>query len=109
MPKPLNYDGPFTTGQVATVIGVSPRTVGLWCDTGVIRSYKMPPTRGESQKFLRRVITLEALVEFFAGNPSVPRPSWVPGILPSSSQSEGTDARPEPKEARSDGDPDRVR
>jgi hypothetical protein len=38
----------FTTGMVAGMLGVSPRTVSAWCDSGQMRSWRVPPTAGGS-------------------------------------------------------------
>jgi hypothetical protein len=34
----------FTTGEVATLFGVAPRTVGKWFDTGRIKGFRLPPS-----------------------------------------------------------------
>ena len=52
--------GFFTTGDVARLIGVSPKLVGTWADRGMIKHYKCPGTGGHRrftkqalQRFLR--------------------------------------------------------
>lgn len=32
----------FTTGQIARLLGVAPRTVTKWCDTGILVSHRLP-------------------------------------------------------------------
>jgi hypothetical protein len=41
--------GTLTTGQVAIVLGVAPRTVNLWADGGKIQHYRLPPTVGRGK------------------------------------------------------------
>lgn len=36
---------PLTTGVVARVAGVAPRTAARWCDEGLLRSYRIPLSR----------------------------------------------------------------
>lgn len=47
----------FTTGQVATICGVAPRTVCMWFDRGLIRGYRIPGSND-------RRIPREHLVKF---------------------------------------------
>lgn len=35
----------FSTGQVAVLVGVSPRTVAKWCDTGALEYLRLPDSR----------------------------------------------------------------
>lgn len=32
----------LTTGELASILGVAPRTVGKWCDSGKIRCHRLP-------------------------------------------------------------------
>lgn len=47
----------FTTGQVARMCNVSPRTVSKWFDSKMLPGFRVPGTRD-------RRITSEALIEF---------------------------------------------
>ena len=47
----------FTTGEVARICGVAPRTVSKWFDTGHLRGFKIPGSRD-------RRIPRESLVRF---------------------------------------------
>ena len=55
--KPFCEIDTFTTGQVALLTGVAPRTVSKWFDTGVLKGYRIPLS-------LDRRIPRHALVEF---------------------------------------------
>jgi hypothetical protein len=35
----------YTTGQIAKICQVAPRTVGKWFDTGTLKGYKIPGSR----------------------------------------------------------------
>lgn len=42
-PKPINYNQElYTTGQVARICGVAPRTVSGWFDSGLLKGYRIP-------------------------------------------------------------------
>lgn len=49
-PIRLNVDV-FTTGAVGRLLGVSPRKVAMWCDTGALRCYRIP---GGNDRRIRR-------------------------------------------------------
>lgn len=49
--------GVFTTGQVAKICGVAPRTASKWIDSGALSGYRLPNSMD------RRVIR-KKLVEF---------------------------------------------
>jgi hypothetical protein len=51
----------LSTGQVATICGVSPKTVSEWIDTKALVGFKLPLTRGKSEH--RRVLR-EDLIHF---------------------------------------------
>lgn len=36
---------PLTMGQIAKIVGVAPRTVTKWCDTGILPHYKLPMSK----------------------------------------------------------------
>lgn len=59
--------GPFTTGQIAKMFGVAPRTVQTWANSGQIGCYRLPNS-GD------RRITRKHLDEFLAKYPDLPRP-----------------------------------
>ena len=42
MTKDLSTNKIFTTGQIAKLLNVSPRTVGKWFDSGRLRGYRIP-------------------------------------------------------------------
>lgn len=48
----------LTTGQVARLAGVAPRTVVLWCDKSSLRSYRLP--RGRDRRVRREDLELFA-------------------------------------------------
>lgn len=50
-------DGVYTTGQIARICKVSPRTVKNWIDSGKLKGYKLPSS-GD------RRVTRESLVHF---------------------------------------------
>lgn len=54
----------FTTGQVARLLCVAPRTVSKWFDTGLIAGYRIPGSGVEPD----RRITRDALLEFVKRN-----------------------------------------
>lgn len=35
----------LTTGKIAKICEVAPRTVGKWCDTGVLKSFRLPHSK----------------------------------------------------------------
>jgi excisionase family DNA binding protein len=35
----------FTTGEIAKICSVAPRTVTKWCDAGMLRHYRIPGTK----------------------------------------------------------------
>lgn len=43
--NPEKYRSVFTTGQVATMMRVNPRTVSKWCDSGRLGHYKIPDSQ----------------------------------------------------------------
>lgn len=47
----------FTTGQVASICDVAPRTVSTWVDTGILKGYRLPGSR-------HRRIPRDALIAF---------------------------------------------
>lgn len=51
----------FTSGMVARICGVAPRTVSKWFDTGQLRGYRIPGSQD-------RRITRRQLNEFFRAN-----------------------------------------
>lgn len=48
----------FTTGQVAKMAGVAPRTVAKWFDSGRLKGYRIPGSQD-------RRIPREYLIKFF--------------------------------------------
>ena len=52
---------PYTTGAVARMLNVSGRTVQKWCDSGMLKSYRLP---GSLINNGDRRITMAALVAF---------------------------------------------
>lgn len=48
----------FTTGQIAKICSVAPRTVAQWCDKGMLAYYRIPSSPD-------RRITRAALIAFF--------------------------------------------
>jgi excisionase family DNA binding protein len=59
--------GLFTTGQVAKICKVAPRTVNKWVDSGLLRGYRIPGSQD-------RRVTEAGLDEFLAENGLPPRP-----------------------------------
>ena len=57
----------FTTGEVATLCGVTLRTVINWIKAGRLEAYQLPGTRGDNR------VPRAALVHFFEQN-SIPKP-----------------------------------
>ena len=55
----------FTTGQVAKICKVAPRTVSKWFDSGRLRGYRIPGS-------LDRRIPREQLVRFLKANRLMP-------------------------------------
>ncbi len=53
----------YTAGEAARLCGVSPRTLALWVDGGVLPGYRLPVARGFRGPGDRR-ITRESLVQF---------------------------------------------
>lgn len=47
----------FTTGQVARICSVAPRTVSKWIDGGYLKGYRLPGSNG-------RRVQYEALLQF---------------------------------------------
>lgn len=60
-------DGIYTTGQVAKIFNVAPRTVAKWCDRGSLKHYRIPGSQD-------RRISREQL-ERFAKEFNMPLPS----------------------------------
>ncbi|MCG3181132.1 MAG: hypothetical protein BIFFINMI_03506 [Phycisphaerae bacterium] len=61
----------FTTGQVARLCNVAPRTVSKWFDTGQLRGYRIPGSRD-------RRIPMDQLVRFMKAH-SIPLNGLDPG------------------------------
>lgn len=57
MIRSLTTDKPFTTGDVAKLCHVSPRTVTKWCDAGLIKHWRIPLSKD-------RRISRAALLDF---------------------------------------------
>ena len=55
----------FTTGQVAKICKVAPRTVSKWFDRGSLKGYLLPGSK-------ERRIPPEYLLKFLKGNSSMP-------------------------------------
>jgi two-component system response regulator RpaA len=55
--EPLQ-SGVYTTGQASRICRAAPRTVSKWCDSGMLKSYRLPMSRdrrilrGDLLKFL---------------------------------------------------------
>ena len=60
MPTKINVDI-FTTGYIAKMIGVAPRTVSKWFDSGRLKGYRIP---GSNDRRIPRA----HLAEFLAAN-----------------------------------------
>lgn len=54
-------DEHYTTGKIARMLKLAPRTVTKWCDKGLLPSYRIPPGRD------RRIVKSD-LVEFIKAN-----------------------------------------
>lgn len=50
----------LTTGSVAKLLQVAPRTVSQWCESGKLKSYKLPML----SKHQHRRITMDSLLQF---------------------------------------------
>ena len=66
------YRPPYTTGQIATLLHVAPRTVTKWCDSGRLKCYRLPGStdrriREEDLKFFLLVNELPSLEKLEAG------------------------------------------
>jgi hypothetical protein len=61
----------LTTGEVADICGVAPRTVGSWFDTGKLKGWRIPGSKD-------RRISLRSLVAFMKENGMDPSviPNW---------------------------------
>lgn len=59
----------FTTGDVAKICEVAPRTVTKWFDSGLLKGYKVPISKD-------RRIPRKFLIEFMQHH-SMPLPSWM--------------------------------
>jgi len=57
----------FTTGQVAKQLGVAPRTVSEWIDSGRLKGFRIPPGRGTTQACHRRIKKFD-LIAFLTEN-----------------------------------------
>lgn len=64
----------FTTGQVAKMCRVAPRTVAKWCDSGKLPGYRLPGS--QDRRFERR-----AVVRFMMAN-GLPVPAEMPASQP---------------------------
>ncbi len=54
----------YTTGKIAELLGVAPRTVSAWCESGKMSSYRLP-TQARHQ---HRRVTRESLLKFCREN-----------------------------------------
>lgn len=70
--KALDPAGPFTTGQLAKLLHVSPRTVAIWMESGLLKGYRLPKPVGA--KGADRRFTRDAVMEFLSSHPDFPRP-----------------------------------
>jgi hypothetical protein len=71
----------YTTGQVALLAGVAPRTAAQWCDSGILDSYRIPrggKTAGQHPGDRR--VTRESLTRFFEERGMPPLPDVNPCI-----------------------------
>lgn len=71
----------LTTGQVAEICHVAPKTVGSWVDNGHLRGYRMP---GD----LRRRILVTSLRKFMLAN-GMPS-EWLDAYLAGTTTTEGS-------------------
>lgn len=65
----INVRKPLTSGQAASLCGVSPRTITVWCDKGKLKYYRLPLSKD-------RRIYVRDLVDFMRKN-SIPIPSEI--------------------------------
>lgn len=69
MSHPLNPKGPYTSGHLAKLFVVSPRTVNKWIDAGLMPgSYRLPLG-------IDRRVPREGVMKFLEDHPDLPRPS----------------------------------
>jgi hypothetical protein len=52
--EPLQ-SGAYSTGQAARICRVAPRTVGKWVDSGILKGYRIPVSKG------RRILRADLL------------------------------------------------
>jgi hypothetical protein len=58
-----DFDPDYGTTDVARMFRVSPRTVGKWCDQGLLPHHRLPPVDGHTQPTPRRM-GRQALLKF---------------------------------------------
>ena len=66
----------LTTGQIARLFGVAPRTVAMWCDTGRLRHDRLP---GSDDRRVRRAEAIKFAEE--NGIPTPPGLDDTPAVL----------------------------
>lgn len=64
----LKPQGPFTSGHLAKMFQVAPRTISKWIDDGIIEGYRIPGSKD-------RRVTREKVLSFLKRNPTLPVPS----------------------------------
>ena len=70
---------PLRTGQVAALLCVAARTVSKWCDSGALKSHRLPPGREGGPRHRR--IDPAALLAFCLRE-GVPVPAELAAMVP---------------------------
>jgi hypothetical protein len=68
----------FTTGDIASMLGASTRSVNAWIDGGKLKGYRLPAMVPNSKKAECRRVTREELVKFIADH-DLPMPAELGG------------------------------
>ena len=64
---PIHERKILTTGAIAQLCSVAPRTAAAWFDDGKLQGYRIPSSRSDG-KFRERRIPRESLVKFLKEN-----------------------------------------
>jgi len=62
----------LTTGKIAKLCGVAPRTVSSWFDSGRLKGFRIPPQNPEAKNQGDRRVPIEELLRFLIDN-NMPR------------------------------------
>jgi hypothetical protein len=75
----LSHQSSLSTGQIAKLFSVSPRTAVKWCEQGTIKSHILPSTT-KTGRVSRRRVTVADAIEFAKAHQVPMDEATLPGL-----------------------------